>query len=160
MPRAVRLRRLGYRAAHAGLRVWWAVRRPHTRGVKCLLRRDGGELLFVRHTYGRRREWELPGGTVRRHEAPADAARREGREELGLEPVWRAVGTAEVGGDGKTTTLHAFLADADADAGAAAALRLTPVELAEARWAPADAPPEPVGRDVRPVLALLGAGRR
>lgn len=153
MPVSVRLRRLGYRAAHAALRVWWAVRRPRTRGVKCVLRRDGGDVLFVRHTYGERGEWELPGGMLRHGEAPADTVRREGREELGLDLDWRGLGIAETGGHGKTTTLHAFIAHAGA--ADVAALTTTPVEIAESRWAPPDAPPEPAGRDVGAVLALL-----
>ena len=150
MPRAVRLRRLGYRAAFAGLRTWWAVRRPHTRGVKCILRRDGGEVLFVRHTYGGG-EWELPGGSPRPREPPADTARREGREELGIDLDWAPVGLTEAGGDGKTTTLYAFTAQVRDGAD----LRITPVEIAEARWAPPGAPPRPLGRDAPAVLALL-----
>jgi 8-oxo-dGTP pyrophosphatase MutT (NUDIX family) len=148
--RAVRLRRLGYRAAFLALRAWWAVARPHTRGVKVLLRRDDGALLFVRHTYGAG-EWELPGGSPRRHEPPADTARREAREELGVDLAWTPVGVTEAGGDGKTTTLHAFTARArDGDG-----LRISPVEIAEARWAPPDDPPQPLGRDAPAVLGLL-----
>jgi 8-oxo-dGTP pyrophosphatase MutT (NUDIX family) len=138
------------------LRAWWALRRPHTRAVKVVLRRDGGEALFVRHTYGRRGDWELPGGSLRPREAPADAARREAHEELGLDLAWRGVGSVEVGGEGKTTTLHVFTADARGGV----ELAISPVEIAEARWAPLDAPPEPVGRDVPPVLALLRPRRR
>jgi 8-oxo-dGTP pyrophosphatase MutT (NUDIX family) len=148
---AVRLRRFGYRVAYRALRAWWAVRRPHTRGVKCVLRRDGGDVLFVRHTYGRRGEWELPGGSPRRREPSADTARREAREELGLDLVWTPIGPTETGGDGKTTTLHAFTAQAGDGAG----LRITPVEIAEARWAPPTAPPQPLGRDAPAVLTLL-----
>jgi 8-oxo-dGTP pyrophosphatase MutT (NUDIX family) len=155
VPRAVRLRRLGYRVAHGALHVWWAMRRPHTRGVKVIVRRPGGDVLFVRHTYGRR-EWELPGGMLRPHEAPEDAARREAREELGVELSWRPLGVAEVGGNAKTTTLHVFLADVR-DAGA---VRVTPVEISEARWGSPGAPPDPPGRDLAPVLALLDEGGR
>ena len=83
-------RRWAYRAAHRVLRVWWFARRPHTRGVKCLLRHDG-RVLFIRHTYGDRRVWELPGGGVARGETPAAAVVREAREELGVTPAWRPV---------------------------------------------------------------------
>jgi ADP-ribose pyrophosphatase YjhB (NUDIX family) len=64
--------------------VWWFVRRPHTQGVKCIIG-DGERVIFVRHTYGNRRTWELPGGGVRRGEPPEATVRREMREELGLE---------------------------------------------------------------------------
>jgi 8-oxo-dGTP pyrophosphatase MutT (NUDIX family) len=138
------------------LDAWWAVRRPHTRGVKVVLRRPGGDVLFVRHTYGRG-DWELPGGMLHRREAPQDAAWREAREELGVDVPWRPLGVAEVGGDFKTTTLHVFLADVRDDA----AVRVTPVEIAEARWASPAAPPDPPGRDLATVLALLRKpGRR
>jgi ADP-ribose pyrophosphatase YjhB (NUDIX family) len=139
------------RLAHLGLRTWWALRRPHTRGVKVVLRRADGHVLFVRHTYGNRAVWEVPGGGLRRREAPQDGADREAREELGLELPWRGVGVVETGGHHKTTTLHVFAAEIpdgrapDPDGG----------ELAEVRWAPPAAPPSPLGRDAPPVLGLL-----
>ena len=61
----VPVRRAGYRVAHAGLRVYWRVARPQTRGVKCVVR-DGDDVVFVRHSYGDRRLWELPGGGIKR----------------------------------------------------------------------------------------------
>ena len=76
------VRRLAYRIAYAGLRIYWFVAHPTTRGVKCLLT-DGELILLVRHTYGRR-EWDLPGGSRRRGEPALTAARREMREELGV----------------------------------------------------------------------------
>ena len=143
------MRRLGYRGAWWALRVWWLVRRPHTLGVK-LLARDDGRLLFVRHTYGDRRAWEFPGGGVRRREAPADAARREAREELGVDLRWRPVTIVENRRLGKRTTLHVFEAPV-----AEAAVRLQLTELAEARWASQHEPPEPVGRDAEELLEAL-----
>jgi 8-oxo-dGTP pyrophosphatase MutT (NUDIX family) len=78
----VPLRRLAYRVAYAGLRAYWFVAHPTTQGVKCLLT-DGELILLVRHTYGRR-EWDLPGGSIRRGESPLEAAQREMNEELGV----------------------------------------------------------------------------
>lgn len=148
----LRLRRLGYRAAWWGLRAWWLVRRPHTDGVKVVLR-DGDRVLFVRHAYGNRRRWELPGGGVKRHEPPADAARREAREELGIDTdAWREVAAVEIAGMGKQTRLHVFEA---AWSGAPLALQLS--ELEEARWAPVSAPPQPLGPDVARLLRRLGS---
>ncbi|MBL7502183.1 NUDIX hydrolase [Frankia sp. CNm7] len=46
---------------------------------------DDGQVLLVRPTY--RRGWDLPGGVVEEDEAPYAAARRELREELGLDRV-------------------------------------------------------------------------
>ena len=50
-------------------------------------RDDRDRVLFVRHTYGDRTPWEMPGGGLRRGEAPEAAVRREMREELGIELV-------------------------------------------------------------------------
>ena len=134
------------RLAHLGLRAWWALARPHTRGVKVVLRRDDGAVLFVRHTYGDRAVWELPGGGLRRREAPQDGAAREAREELGLDLACRGLALVETGGDGKTTTIHVFTAalpaggEVEPDGG----------ELAEVRWAPPSAPPARSGATRHP----------
>jgi 8-oxo-dGTP pyrophosphatase MutT (NUDIX family) len=121
--------------------------------VKCIVRDgdgdgDGGRILFVRHTYGDRRVWELPGGGLRRGEEPAAAVRREMREELGIELAeLREVGRVEVSGSHKRTLLHCF----EAGAGAAP-LRLKAAEIAEARWVPAGAPPRPLGPHAETLL--------
>ena len=74
----VALRRAGYRAAHMGLRAYWFLLRPHTRAVKCIVR-EGDAVLFVRHAYGDRSCWELPGGGIKRGEDARDGAAREAR---------------------------------------------------------------------------------
>ena len=79
----VTLRRLAYRLAYRMLQVVWWVARPSQLGVKCVLA-HGDQVLLVRHTYGPR-AWDLPGGMVKRGEAPAHAARREAAEELGID---------------------------------------------------------------------------
>ena len=151
----VLLKRAAYRAAHRGLRAWWFVRRPHTRGVKCIVR-DGERVLFVRHTYGDRAAWELPGGSLRADERPEAAVRREMREELGVDlGVVREVGRVDVSGNHKRTTLFCF----EADLGGAP-VRLDPGELADGRWAAPDAPPQPLGADAATLLRLVGARRR
>ncbi|MEM9608460.1 MAG: NUDIX hydrolase [Actinomycetota bacterium] len=60
------------------------IRTPAYRlGASCVIVDDAGRWLLVRHTY--RRGWSLPGGGSARGESPADTARREMREELGIE---------------------------------------------------------------------------
>jgi ADP-ribose pyrophosphatase YjhB (NUDIX family) len=132
--------------------VWWLVRRPYTRGVKCLVR-DGERVLFVRHTYGDREAWELPGGILGRDEAPDAAVRREMHEELGVELEGLCeLARVEVGGDHKRTELICFEART-----AGAPLRLARAEIAEARWARPEAPPQPLGPDAATLLRLTGA---
>jgi len=74
--------RLGYRWAYRVLRLWWYVRRPHTHGAAVALWCEG-RILLVRASY--RDCYTLPGGFVRRGEPPERAARREMREEIGLD---------------------------------------------------------------------------
>lgn len=57
---------------------------PTKRLAACvLLFDDDDRLLVLKTTY--RKEWLLPGGVVERNESPWDGARREVREEIGIE---------------------------------------------------------------------------
>jgi 8-oxo-dGTP pyrophosphatase MutT (NUDIX family) len=124
--------------------------------VKCAVRDTDGRVVFVRHTYGDRRAWELPGGGLRRREDPEVAVRREMREELGVElEGLRAIGSVEVSGNHKRTGLQCF----EGRIGAGAALRADAGELAEVRWAPPEDPPQPLGPDVAVLLDLLAGAR-
>ena len=53
-------------------------------GAACAIFDGRGDVLLVRHAYGRL-NWELPGGGSQPGEAPDDTARRELLEETGLE---------------------------------------------------------------------------
>jgi ADP-ribose pyrophosphatase YjhB (NUDIX family) len=131
-------RRRVFRIGYFALQGWWLVRRPHTAGVKVVLRR-GDEVLLVRHTYGRRAEWDLPGGFINGGEDPQDAVLRELEEEVGLRaqrPV--ALGAILLRSSGRRDTVHCFAADADGDA---PALAVDAGEIAQARWFPHEALP-------------------
>ena len=146
----VPVRRAGYRVAHAGLRAYWRIARPQTRGVKCVVR-EGNAVVFVRHSYGDRRQWELPGGGIKRGEDPRDTAAREAREELGLDLAqWRSLGSVESRGYGKRTTVICFEAHSPHRA-----LTVDPGEIEEARWFDLADPPVPMGLDARVVLTRL-----
>lgn len=54
-----------------------------TVGALCLVEHEDGRILLVRHSY--RPGWGLPGGIVKRREEVDVAARREVREEVGIE---------------------------------------------------------------------------
>jgi 8-oxo-dGTP diphosphatase len=149
MPLSLQARRVAIRIAYAGLRTYWFLLRPRIVGVKCILT-HGDEVLLVRHTYGSR-AWDLPGGTVKRREAPRDAARREMHEELGRRiDDWTSLGELNVNTNHHEDNLHLFVARVDDPA-----LELDLVELAEAGWFPRDALPSDVGRYVRPIMAEL-----
>ena len=51
-------------------------------GAICIVERDDGALLLVRHSY--RKRWGFPGGLLQRGEEATIAARREAMEEVGL----------------------------------------------------------------------------
>ena len=131
------IRRSAYRVASHLLAAYRYVRRPTVRGVRCVLVR-GREVLLVRHTYGDR-AWALPGGLMRRGEAPEVTARREMREELGLDiATWRALGHLRyIGTEHARHVVACLAASAPADE-----LDLNAAEIHEIAWFPRDALPE------------------
>lgn len=90
-----------------------------------------GEILMVRHCYGDRNVWHVPGGGYRpRAETPEQAARREIREELTLElGALSYLGEYRTDKLGNRDTVQIFATTVHD-----AAIRLGP-EIAEYRWA-------------------------
>jgi 8-oxo-dGTP pyrophosphatase MutT (NUDIX family) len=149
----VPLRRLIYRFAYQGLRAWWFVWRPEVSGVKCVLT-DRDHVLLVRHTYGPR-GWDLPGGTVEPGEDPAQTARREIEEELGvLIDDWQGLGEIDNTLEHRRDHLHCFAAELPAPE-----LRLDPGEIQTARWFPIGELPSPLNYYVEPILVHAGLAR-
>ncbi|MFI5008715.1 MAG: NUDIX domain-containing protein [Solirubrobacterales bacterium] len=146
----VAAQRLLYRVAFRLAQLRAIVLPGRGRGVKCLLT-HGDEVLLVRHTYGPRGVWQLPGGGAHRGESSAHAATREMGEELGLdEQDWRELVTIDLRLEHMPvhlTCLHAELADP--------AVRPDPVEIAEARWFAMDELPGRLGSEVERILDLL-----
>lgn len=121
------------RTGHRVQRLWWRVRRPRTFGVQVLLRHPArsGRVLAVRHSYADPERWTLPGGGYRpRRESAQDAARREVREELGLEVTGTlaVLTTHTVTTSGKRDTVTVLTGTA-----ASADAHLS-YELRDARW--------------------------
>jgi 8-oxo-dGTP diphosphatase len=141
------VRRLVYRCAYTALRGYWLVRRPHVLGVKCILTR-ADQVLLVRHTYGDR-EWDFPGGSVKRHEPPLNAARREMHEELGVRiDDWVALGPVAGSAHHRRDEMHCFQAELRDGQ-----IEINRGELAAAAWFARDQLPDDVGRYVRRILA-------
>ena len=69
------------------LLAYYKLFRPRTSGVKVVIEDERSrDILLVRHCYGNREVWHIPGGGYwPRWETPEQAARREVREELSLE---------------------------------------------------------------------------
>jgi 8-oxo-dGTP pyrophosphatase MutT (NUDIX family) len=145
----VPVRRLGYRLAYTLLRVYWLIRRPSLRGVKCALT-AGDEVLLVRHTYGSR-AWDLPGGSIKRGESPLSAARREMSEELGVSiDDWRDLGTVVVNIDRRRDHVYCFQAEA-----VGRQVTIDRGELSDAGWFPRSHPPRDLGKYAGQILALV-----
>jgi ADP-ribose pyrophosphatase YjhB (NUDIX family) len=144
------LRRL-YRVAWRALELRALVWRRRGDGVKCVLTHDG-RVLLVRHTYGRRDVWYLPGGSVHRGEAPLRGAAREIEEELGLRNlellVLATFDTRLERFSVRLTCVHAELPDP-------ALVRADPVEIAQARWFAQTELPTPRGSEVEPLVDML-----
>jgi 8-oxo-dGTP pyrophosphatase MutT (NUDIX family) len=149
-PLVLRARRAAYRVAYRLLWLTAFVRAPRGQGAKAALVCDG-ELLLVRHTYGPKR-WELPGGGVRRREAPDAALRRELDEELGLGAAG-ATALAVIHGPGRMQRHRTHLYRVDV---ASNHLTPDPVEIAEARWCDPAALPRPLGSMVAQAVGLAG----
>jgi ADP-ribose pyrophosphatase YjhB (NUDIX family) len=105
--------RRAYRLGYLALKPWWFLTRPHTRGVKAVVRR-GDDVLLVRHTYARRGQWDLPGGFLRPDEQARVALQRELDEELGVRADGaRAIAETPTRNDHKREVLHVFSIDVD-----------------------------------------------
>jgi len=84
----MRIPPLAFRVLYPVRQAYRRIAKPTTYGVKALVIHpaDPGRVLLVRHTYGDRWLWRLPGGGYRpTRETPEQAAGRECREELGIE---------------------------------------------------------------------------
>lgn len=98
--------RLAYRVGFPLARLWWTATRPAHEGALVAIH-AAGCLLLVRSSY--RRRWNFPGGGVKRGEAPADAARRELLEEIGLTaPTLGAATVYEGVWDGRPDRVHVY----------------------------------------------------
>jgi ADP-ribose pyrophosphatase YjhB (NUDIX family) len=141
--------RLGYRLAYHLLSSYSRVVHPRAHGCKCVLT-YGEHVVLVRHTYGEREIWQLPGGGLRRNEAALDAARREMREELGVVSArFSALTTIELELVHRRVTIAAAQAELPYEP-----VRPDPVEIAEARFFSPDALPASVGDEVRGLVDL------
>lgn len=137
--------------AHAARHRWRRWRGTPIAGVSVVITNLGGDVLLLKHSYGPD-VWSLPGGGLKTGEDPLAAARREVREELGvelarIEPV--AVIEEEISRSPHTAHLFAGTCDQHPSPDRR--------EIIEARFFPSHSLPEPLGRITRTRIAAWRA---
>ena len=123
----------------------------------CLIERDDGARLFVRHSY--RRRWGVPGGLLNRGEDVRDAARREAMEEVGLDV--ELVGEPTVVVEPRSRRVDVIFAARPAPGADLDDVAPRSPEIDECRWFAARRPAPAAARDRRRARgAVAGAAAR
>lgn len=146
------LHRLALKVAHKSRHHWRKITKPHLSGVSVIIRDADECILLVRHTYGPDC-WTLPGGGMERGEEPEAAARREMREELGIELIeCESLDTLGEEISGSRHTAYLFSARAKG--------KIVPDgrEIATARYYSADAFPQDTGAIAHRHVAVYRGG--
>lgn len=126
---------------------WRRWRKAPIAGVSVIVTNLTGDVLLLKHSYGPD-VWSLPGGGLGRGEDPTDAARREVREELGMDLTRiEPIGTLEEVLSGSPHTAHIFAGVCDRQP------QPDRREVIEARFFPSHSLPEPLGRHTRARIA-------
>jgi ADP-ribose pyrophosphatase YjhB (NUDIX family) len=124
-------------------------------GAICFIERDDGALLFVRQSY--RNRWGVPGGLLKHGETPHAAARREVREEVGVDVQLLGEPAVVVEAPARRVDLI-FRARLLRPEDAALVAPGSP-EIVEARWFPATALPELQAEASGALVALARSAR-
>jgi len=137
--------------AHSVRHYWRRIRKAPIAGVSIIVTNLAGDVLLLKHSYGPA-VWGLPGGGLGRGEDPVEAARREVREELGVELARiELVATLEEVLSGSPHTAHVFAGVCDRQP------RPDGREVVEARFFPSHSLPEPLGETTRTRIAVWKA---
>lgn len=137
--------------AHVVRHRWRRWRKVPIAGVSVIITNIGGDVLLLKHSYGPD-VWGLPGGGLNRGEDPMEAARREVREELGIELARiEAFATLEEVLSGSPHTAHLFAATCDQHP------QPDGREVVLARFFPSHSLPEPLGKTTRARIAVWKA---
>lgn len=126
----------------------------YTVGAMCFIERADGALLLVRLSY--RERWGVPGGLLKRNESPEEAARREVREEVGLDVV--LVGEPAVVVAAEPRRVDVIFRARPARAEEEAAAPQSP-EIVEVGWFPPDRLPELQHETSGALVALARSSR-
>jgi 8-oxo-dGTP diphosphatase len=119
-------------------------------GAAAVICDEAGNVLLVRHTYGRL-NWELPGGLVESNESPSDAVLREVAEETGLTVEIQSL-AAYYYEPAEDLVQFVFRCNADGSSP-----KPNSPEISECDFWPPDQPPRPISNfTVRRIQDALG----
>lgn len=124
--------------------------KPKTDGVKVIMKNNDGKYLLVRIGYAHRK-WTWPGGKVDRVETALTAARRELKEESGLEVKdLIAIGDKGYNQEGKRDTVYFFAGETTS-----IDLIIDGQEIIDAGWFDLHELPEPLSGTVSDGISAL-----
>ena len=121
-------------------------------GAICVIERSDGAMLLIRNSY--RSGWGFPGGFLKRGETPHDAARRETREEVGVDVVLDD--NPKVVVDAGMRRVDVIYTGREVEGAATDDPRPRSPEILEARWFPATELPN---LQAEAATALIELGR-
>lgn len=134
---------------HQVAKIYWFIFQPKTFGVKVVIR-NGGEVLMIKNSYGGWNKWMFPGGGVNKGENFEEAAKREIKEEVGVDLIdVRKVGEYTSNKEYKKDTVFVFLSEVSSKN-----FKLDNKEIAEAQWFGLDNLPE-ISDYSRNILSML-----
>ena len=143
-------KRIYINSIHQILRAWWFLTRPESRGVKVILKFDD-EVLLAQHSYGHR-QWTFPGGGVNSKEEYEAAARREMKEELGIEiKNLKSIGSYFTNYEYKKVTVECFVVEVDTKQ-----VTTDNFEIAQVEWFKVNELPIKRAPSVDKIMALYG----
>lgn len=128
--------------AHKVRHRWRKWRKVPISGISVIVTNGAGEVMLLKHSYGPK-AWGLPGGGMASGEDPESCARRELREEVGLEVEELVpLGVLNETLSGSPHTSHVFTVQVSQEP------KPDGREVLEARFFPSDALPELLTRNV------------
>jgi len=129
-------KRLLFKIGYVLIKIYWFIFRPRTQGVRCILTKNGS-ILLIQHSYGSNR-WSIPGGGIKRSESPAEAAKREIAEEVGIAVSGvNNLGYVFYDAEYKKDTIWVFQAEVSSDE-----FNIDGLEISNAQWFPIDSLPK------------------
>jgi len=142
------MRRYIYFLAWYLLLFYWYARRPHSNGTAIIIY-EHNNILLIRHCYGHRELWGLPGGHKKNNEEFKDSAVRELYEETGLKVNIKKLGEVNVIEDFRYSKEMIFFGSYNNSE-----IKIQKSEIIEYKWFPINEIPENMFKSTKEAIAL------